>query len=131
MELQPWLMLTRTISKRSHHYYARSSIANAILGTWANKSRKAIVKRDASLRLQRQFTSSSSFSIAVRSDTVDSRPAKDLSHSVSQEEKDEYKEAASFGRARQIRTPWQRDGSDTPPAEKDSPNGAMSEGEKF
>ena len=131
MELQPWLMLSRTISKRSHHLYARSSIANAILGTRASNSQNVVVQSDASSRLRRQFTSISRFSIAIKSDTADSWPAKELSHNVSQEEKDEFKEAASFGRARQIRTPWQRDGPDTPPAEKDSSKAAMSEGENY
>lgn len=121
-------MLTRTVSKRSHHHYARSSIANAVLGARANKSHKTVVRYDASHPLQRQFTSASRLFITVRSDTADSRPAKDLSHNISQEERDEYKEAATFGRARQIRTPWQRDGPDTPPAEKESSNGTMSEG---
>ena len=131
MELQPWLMLIRTLPKHPRylrHIYALNSIARALPNVPKTSTWGAAVERDASSRLRRHFACASRHSISVRSDTSDSQPADKLSHNITQEEKDHYKKAAEHGRSQQIRTPWQREGPDTPPAEKDPSKEAMSEG---
>ena len=128
--MQPWLILTRKLPRHLNHGNALSSIVNVLPYISRTKTRRAIVELDAFFRLRRQFSCPSRHFISVRSDTADSQPADKLSHNVTQEEKDYYKKTADQGRARQIRTPWQREGPDTPPAEKDSSKKAMSEGKR-
>ena len=128
MELQPWLMLTRALPRRLSRVHALSFAANSSKCFSRTNTRRTAIERNASLSLPRCFSSASRLFTSIKPDSSDSQRPDNLSHNVTQEEKDHYNKAADHGRARQIRTPWQREGSDTPPAEKDASEEAMSEG---
>ena len=128
MELQPWVRLTRTVSKCLQNTPARhesyKSFANL---RWAHQQTNT-PKFSALFQSKRSISSTTRLPISIRSDTPDSQPSEKLSHNISQEEKDHYRQAADQGRARQIRTPWQREGPDTAPAKMEKSEKPMSEG---
>ena len=58
------------------------------------------------------------------------RPAKDLNHDVTKEEQEDYdRKLKNEVKERQIRAPWNREGSDTPPVARQRSAGAMKKGE--
>lgn len=56
------------------------------------------------------------------------RPAEELDHNITQEEKDDYAKRLEEDKGKQIRTPWHREGSDTPPVARQRSAGAMTKG---
>lgn len=59
------------------------------------------------------------------------RPAVELDHHVTQEEKDDWERRLEEDKGKQIRTPWHREGSDTPPVARPRSAGAMTKGAKL
>ena len=58
------------------------------------------------------------------------RPAKDLNHDITKEEQEDYDQKLKREvKERQIRAPWNREGSDTPPVARQRSAGAMTKGE--
>lgn len=62
-------------------------------------------------------------------DKSNARPAVELSHNITQEEKDDYEKRLEEDKDKQIRTPWHREGSDIPPVARQRSAGAMTKGE--
>ncbi|KAF1950907.1 hypothetical protein CC80DRAFT_481916 [Byssothecium circinans] len=60
-------------------------------------------------------------------DNSNARPAVDLNQEITQEEKDEY-ERQLQDKTRQMRAPWNREGSDVPPVARQRSAGAMTKG---
>jgi hypothetical protein len=56
------------------------------------------------------------------------RPATKLNEKITQEEKDHFAVKLREDRGKQIRTPWHREGSDTPPVARQRSAGAMTKG---
>ncbi len=57
------------------------------------------------------------------------RPARDLDNTISKEEMSHFdREVAEDTKAKQIRTPWHREGADTPPVSQARSAGAMTKG---
>jgi len=56
------------------------------------------------------------------------RPASDLNENITQEEKDHFAKKLQEDKGKQIRTPWHRQGSDTPPVKRQRSAGAMTKG---
>lgn len=62
-------------------------------------------------------------------DNSNARPAVDLNHNITQEEKDDYARKLQDDKGKQIRTPWHREGSERPPVDKlDDDKGTMTKG---
>jgi hypothetical protein len=61
-------------------------------------------------------------------ESSNARPAIELDHNVTQEETDDYERRLSEQKNKQIRTPWQREGSDVPPVSRQRSAGAMTKG---
>ncbi|KAF2276668.1 uncharacterized protein EI97DRAFT_450000 [Westerdykella ornata] len=62
-------------------------------------------------------------------DNSNARPAVDLNHNITQEEKDHYARKLHEDKGKQIRTPWHREGSEKPPVSKlESDSGTMTKG---
>lgn len=61
-------------------------------------------------------------------DSSHSQPAHKLSHNVSDEEKNHYDNMVEHSKANQIKSPWMREGSDTPPVARQRSAGAMTKG---
>jgi hypothetical protein len=61
-------------------------------------------------------------------DNSNARPAVELDHNVTQEEKDDFAKKLSEDKGKQIKTPWHREGSDTPPVARQRSAGAMTKG---
>jgi hypothetical protein len=61
-------------------------------------------------------------------ESSNARPAIELDHNVTQEETDDYERKLSEQKNKQIRTPWQREGSDVPPVARQRSAGAMTKG---
>lgn len=60
------------------------------------------------------------------------RPAEDLNHNVTQEEKDDYEQRLQEDiKEKQIRTPWHREGSEVPPVARQRSAGAMTKGSSY
>ncbi|KAF2020665.1 DUF607-domain-containing protein [Aaosphaeria arxii CBS 175.79] len=56
------------------------------------------------------------------------RPANELNHDISPEEEADFEEKMKTLKDKQIRTPWQREGSDVPPVARQRSAGAMTKG---
>jgi hypothetical protein len=56
------------------------------------------------------------------------RPASELNNNITQEEKDHFAKKLQEDKGKQIRTPWHREGSDTPPVARQRSAGAMTKG---
>lgn len=56
------------------------------------------------------------------------RPAAELNQNITQEEKDDFAQRIDELKGKQIRTPWHRDGSETPPVGRQRRAGAMTKG---
>ena len=56
------------------------------------------------------------------------RPASELNHNITQEEKDDFARKLQEDKGKQIRTPWHREGSDKPPVARQRSAGAMTKG---
>ncbi|KAF1936150.1 hypothetical protein EJ02DRAFT_459776 [Clathrospora elynae] len=56
------------------------------------------------------------------------RPASKLNDNITQEEKDHFAKKLREDKGKQIRTPWHREGSDTPPVARQRSAGAMTKG---
>lgn len=56
------------------------------------------------------------------------RPAAELNHDITQEEKDEFKRRLEKDKGKQFRTPWHREGSDKPPVARQRSASAMTKG---
>ena len=56
------------------------------------------------------------------------RPASELNHNITQEEKDDFARKLQEDKGKQIRTPWHREGSDVPPVARQRSAGAMTKG---
>ncbi|RAR09784.1 Calcium uniporter protein, mitochondrial [Stemphylium lycopersici] len=56
------------------------------------------------------------------------RPAAELNEKITQEEKDHFAKKLREDKSKQIRTPWHRQGSDTPPVARQRSAGAMTKG---
>lgn len=61
-------------------------------------------------------------------DNSNARPARDLNHNITQEEKDHFAKKLREDKGKQIRTPWHREGSDVPPVHRQRSAGAMTKG---
>jgi hypothetical protein len=61
-------------------------------------------------------------------DNSNARPAIELDHHITQEEKDDFQRKLEEDKGKQIRTPWHREGSDTPPVARQRSAGAMTKG---
>ncbi|EGP83723.1 uncharacterized protein MYCGRDRAFT_62800 [Zymoseptoria tritici IPO323] len=61
-------------------------------------------------------------------DSSFSRPAAELSHNVTQDEKDHFSRVESESKQMQARSPWTREGSDVPPVHRPRSAGAMTKG---
>ncbi|GAB7357735.1 hypothetical protein MBLNU459_g0391t1 [Dothideomycetes sp. NU459] len=61
-------------------------------------------------------------------DSSHSQPAHKLSHKVTNEEKDHYENLVEHSKANQRKSPWMREGSDTPPVARQRSAGAMTKG---
>lgn len=61
-------------------------------------------------------------------DNSNARPASELNHNITQEEKDEFARKLRENKIKQIRTPWHREGSDKPPVARQRSAGAMTKG---
>lgn len=61
-------------------------------------------------------------------DNSNARPAIELDHNVTQEEKDDFAKKLAEDKGKQIKTPWHREGSDTPPVARQRSAGAMTKG---
>ena len=61
-------------------------------------------------------------------DNSNARPAVELDHNVTQEEKDDFAKRLAEDKGKQIKTPWHREGSDTPPVARQRSAGAMTKG---
>jgi hypothetical protein len=61
-------------------------------------------------------------------DNSNARPASELNENITQEEKDHFAKKLQEDRGKQIRTPWHREGSDTPPVARQRSAGAMTKG---
>lgn len=59
------------------------------------------------------------------------RPAADLNNNITQEEKDHFAKKLREDKGKQIRTPWQREGSDVPPVARQRSAGAMTKGKSM
>ncbi|PVI01689.1 DUF607-domain-containing protein [Periconia macrospinosa] len=81
----------------------------------------------------RSFTNNPSRAVdpkPIRSNAFEnpnSRPAIELNHEVTQEEKDDY-ERQLADKTKQMRAPWMREGSDVPPVARQRSAGAMTKG---
>ena len=58
------------------------------------------------------------------------QPAHKVSQSVSQEEEDHYDRLVEHSKEQQVRSPWMRAGSDTPPVARQRSASAMTKGKK-
>jgi hypothetical protein len=56
------------------------------------------------------------------------RPVAELNENITQEEKDHFAQKLREDKGKQIRTPWHRQGSDTPPVARQRSAGAMTKG---
>jgi len=56
------------------------------------------------------------------------KPPTDLDSNITKEEKDHFDKVEAKNKQGQIRTPWMREGSDTPPVAKKQSPGAMTKG---
>lgn len=56
------------------------------------------------------------------------RPASELNDNITEEEKADFARKLEEDKGRQIRTPWHREGSDTPPVARQRSAGAMTKG---
>lgn len=63
-------------------------------------------------------------------DNSNARPAADLNHNITQEEKDHFAKKLNEDKGKQIRTPWHREGSDLPPVARQRSAGAMTKGKE-
>jgi hypothetical protein len=61
-------------------------------------------------------------------DNSNARPASELNDNITQEEKDHFAKKLREDKGKQIRTPWHREGSDTPPVARQRSAGAMTKG---
>lgn len=61
-------------------------------------------------------------------DNANARPADDLNHNITQEEKDHFAKKLREDKGKQIRTPWHREGSDLPPVHRQRSASAMTKG---
>ncbi|KAF2874557.1 hypothetical protein BDV95DRAFT_604725 [Massariosphaeria phaeospora] len=61
-------------------------------------------------------------------DNSNARPAIELDNNITQEEKDDFQRKLAEDKGKQIRTPWQREGSETPPVARQRSAGAMTKG---
>ena len=61
-------------------------------------------------------------------DNSNARPASELNHNITQEEKDDFARKLQEDKGKQIRTPWHREGSDKPPVARQRRAGAMTKG---
>jgi hypothetical protein len=66
--------------------------------------------------------------VDVKSDATYSQPAEDLHQDVTKEEMSHYDKMVAEDKGKQIRTPWHREGSDTPPVARQRSAGAMTKG---
>lgn len=82
----------------------------------------------SSTRPARAFTSSTRLHIEDRPVASYSQPAETLSHNITEEEKADYDKAVAEDKGKQVRTPWMREGSDTPPVARQRSAGAMTKG---
>ncbi|EON66860.1 hypothetical protein W97_06262 [Coniosporium apollinis CBS 100218] len=82
----------------------------------------------SSTRSARAFTSSTRLHIEDRPVASYSQPAETLSHNITEEEKADYDKAVAEDKGKQVRTPWMREGSDTPPVARQRSAGAMTKG---
>ena len=62
-------------------------------------------------------------------ESSNARPATELDHHITQEERDDYERRLEEDKGKQIRTPWHREGSDIPPVARQRSAGAMTKGE--
>jgi hypothetical protein len=62
---------------------------------------------------------------------TNARPAEDLNHNITQEEKDDWARKVQEDKIKQIRTPWHREGSEKPPVARQRVAGAMTKGNDF
>lgn len=94
-------------------------------------TRTRVAVRYCALSAQGSFTRSIASSTPPErsSDSSYAKPAEQLNHDVSEEEKQDYDQRiAEEGRIRQIRTPWHREGSEKPPVATQRSAGAMTKG---
>ncbi|KAH8730767.1 hypothetical protein GQ44DRAFT_767938 [Phaeosphaeriaceae sp. PMI808] len=61
-------------------------------------------------------------------DNSNARPAAQLNNDITQEEKDHFAKKLDENKWKQIRTPWHREGSDTPPVARQRSASAMTKG---
>jgi hypothetical protein len=61
-------------------------------------------------------------------DNSNARPASELNHNITQEERDDFARKLQEDKSKQIRTPWHREGSDKPPVARQRRAGAMTKG---
>ncbi|KAF2471843.1 uncharacterized protein BDR25DRAFT_324943 [Lindgomyces ingoldianus] len=61
-------------------------------------------------------------------DNSNARPAAELNQNITQEEREDYEKRLEEDKGKQIRTPWHREGSDTPPVARQRSAGAMTKG---
>ncbi|KAF2707004.1 hypothetical protein K504DRAFT_458468 [Pleomassaria siparia CBS 279.74] len=61
-------------------------------------------------------------------DNSNARPAVELDHNITQEEKDDFAKRLAEDKGKQILTPWHREGSNTPPVARQRSAGAMTKG---
>ncbi|KAJ8108164.1 hypothetical protein OPT61_g8364 [Boeremia exigua] len=82
----------------------------------------------------RSFTTSSPLNVKLPSreagnyENSNARPASQLNHNITQEEKDDFARKLEEDKGKQIRTPWHREGSDVPPVARQRSAGAMTKG---
>ena len=82
----------------------------------------------------RSFTVSARLNVKLPSkdtgsyENSNARPASELNHNITQEEKDDFARKLQEDKGKQIRTPWHREGSDVPPVARQRSAGAMTKG---
>jgi hypothetical protein len=69
-----------------------------------------------------------SLKVDVKSEATYGQPAEDLHQKVTKEEISHYDKVVAEDKGKQIRTPWHREGSDTPPVSRQRSAGAMTKG---
>lgn len=69
-----------------------------------------------------------SFAVSTYRWSANSIPASELNENITQEEKDHFAKKLAEDKSKQMRRPWHREGSDTPPVARQRSAGAMTKG---
>ncbi|CAA9956570.1 hypothetical protein CFE70_000171 [Pyrenophora teres f. teres 0-1] len=113
--------VTTLPSTRCAPFFARNS-PSILLRHGASSQLQSLASRSRGLRTRTDSVKYSDYS------NSNARPASELNENITQEEKDHFAKKLQEDKGKQIRTPWHREGSDTPPVKRQRSAGAMTKG---